>query len=1005
MATITHTQTLWSTDVLELGQTSLISISGGGPNPNLVITDSVTSNVLTMTLTSSILAPSDFTIQHVSSAQRYSQAGINGQIRNLDRATILRICDNVGTISTSEATYFDGSGFFGDLTNILAINQNGTDFVFVTDYANGGIVTLRADAQGNLSERSSIVDDGAHAFAKMSSLASVKVYEQTYILGASQTENALNVFRVGANGELTYVSGLGLENLLPVDLPTDIDIVVSGNQTFVLMTSYGTNSLTVFELFSDGVLNFVSQAVDTLDTRFRGAKSLDTIQIDGQTFVVVAGNDGGLSVFRLLPNGQLLISDTIVDTTDMALQNVQHVEFVQVEGQVEIWAYATGDKGLSRLSADFGMSGITATGQNGTAHNDILTFAGVGGTINGFAGDDLLIESVGNDTMIGGAGADVFVFSNLSGSDIIQDFNVLEDKIDFSAIKGLSSFADLAISVSSGHVILSYQNKTWTIQYGANQTPTLAQLSAAITFSTGRVFMEEKVIARLNEVVGDGNANNLWGTSQDDRILGLAGNDVFHWSAGADIFNGSAGNDLVSYLNATQSAIINLADSASAAGAAAGDTYISIETIEGSQFSDLITGDSAANRFLGGGGNDQMFGGAGSDILIGGAGADVLNGGEGTDTASYATSTTAQYIDLQVSGLNSGTEALGDTYSSIENLIGGSGSDTIRGNAGNNFISGGAGNDLIVGRHGNDVLQGAAGNDILVGGLGADALKGGAGTDIASYATSTTGQYIDLQVVGVNTGAEALGDTYSDIENLVGGSGSDDIRGDDGDNVINGGSGYDLISGREGDDTLLGGLGGDTLDGGDGNDVLNGGSGDDRLLGQNGDDRLVGAVGDDMLIDYSGDNVMLGDEGADILFDGIGNSSLFGGDGNDQMKGAGGDDQLYGGAGNDFLNGGAGNDILRGDQGDDFILGGAGADNFVFQANTGADIVADISLAEDHLLLSIGLTKGVTDPAEIVNQFASIVGGKTILDFGDGDSIVLVGVTNMSALSDMILVS
>lgn len=1004
MAMITHTQTLWSTDVFELGQTSLISIFGGGPNPNLMITDSVTSNVLTMTLTSSIIDPSDFTIQHVSSAQRYSQTGLNGQVRNLDRATILRICDNVGTISTSEATYFDGSGFFGDLTNVLAINQNGMDFVFVTDYANGGIATLRADAQGNLTELSSIVDDSTHDFARMSSLASVKVYDQTYVLGASQTENALNVFRVGANGELTYVSGLGLENLLPVDLPTDIDIVISGNQTFVLMTSYGTNSLTVFELFSDGVLNFVSQAVDTLGTRFRGAKSLDTIQIDGQTFVVIAGNDGGLTVFRLLPNGQLLIADTIIDTMDMALQNIEHVEFVQVEGHAEIWAYATGDRGLSRLSVDFGTSGITATGQNGTANNDILTFASSGGTINGFAGDDLLIESAGNDTMIGGAGADVFIFTNLTGNDVIQDFNALEDKIDFSAIEGLSSFADFTISVSSGHVILSYQNKTWTIQYGANQTPTLAQLSAAITLSTGRVFMEEKVIIRLNEIVGDGNANNLWGTSQNDRLLGLAGNDVFHSSAGADTFNGAAGNDLVSYLNATQSATINLSDSASAAGAAAGDTYISIETIEGSQFSDRITGDGRANRFLGAGGNDRIFGGAGSDILIGGAGADLLNGGTGTDTASYATSTTAQFIDLQVSGVNTGVEALGDTYSSIENLIGGSGSDTIRGNAGNNFINGGSGHDLIIGRHGNDTLLGGAGNDILVGGLGADALNGGAGTDIASYASSTTAQFIDLQVVGVNTGVEALGDTYSGIENLVGGSGSDDIRGDAGDNVINGGSGYDLIIGREGDDTLLGGLGGDTLDGGDGNDVLNGGAGDDRLHGQNGDDRMVGATGDDMLVDYLGDNVMLGGEGADILFDGVGNSTLFGQNGNDQMNGAGGDDRLYGGAGNDFLNGGAGNDTLRGDQGNDFILGGAGADNFVFQANTGADIVADISLAEDHLLLSIGLTKGITDPVEIVNQFASIVGGKTILDFGDGDSVVLVGVTNMSALSDMILI-
>jgi Ca2+-binding RTX toxin-like protein len=70
-----------------------------------------------------------------------------------------------------------------------------------------------------------------------------------------------------------------------------------------------------------------------------------------------------------------------------------------------------------------------------------------------------------------------------------------------------------------------------------------------------------------------------------------------------------------------------------------------------------------------------------------------------------------------------------DVLISIENIIGGSGSDVIIGSAGDNVLFGGDGNDAINASYGNDILDGGAGNDSLLGDAGDDEIYGDAGND------------------------------------------------------------------------------------------------------------------------------------------------------------------------------------------------------------------------------------------------------------------------------------
>ncbi|MGO1076796.1 calcium-binding protein, partial [Inquilinus sp. CA228] len=317
-------------------------------------------------------------------------------------------------------------------------------------------------------------------------------------------------------------------------------------------------------------------------------------------------------------------------------------------------------------------------------------------------------------------------------------------------------------------------------------------------------------------------------------------------------------------------------------------------TATGTGYNDFLFGGSVNDTLSGGNGNDTLVGGAGNDTLRGGTGGDRFFGGTGSDTVTYSGTTGPVTVNLQ-SGVGSGGEAQGDTYTGIENAIGSLGGDSL---VGNTFAN---------------TLQGLDGNDVLRGGAGADVIDGGAGNDTASYYYATTGVSIDL---GAHTasGGEAQGDVLTGIENLTGG---------------------------QANDTLAGDAGANTLAGWNGNDVLRGGAGADRL---------DGGAGTDTASYYSGTvGVVVS------LASGLGGGGEAQGDtltGIENLSGGQGWDSLYGNAGANVLQGWNGNDLLVGRAGQDTLTGGAGADRFQFTAvgdsvvGANADRITDFSHAQ-----------------------------------------------------------
>jgi Ca2+-binding RTX toxin-like protein len=196
---------------------------------------------------------------------------------------------------------------------------------------------------------------------------------------------------------------------------------------------------------------------------------------------------------------------------------------------------------------------------------------------------------------------------------------------------------------------------------------------------------------------------------------------------------------------------------------------------------DVIYGGGESDYVLGNYGNDMLFGGSGNDTLDGGSGIDMIYGGLGDDMFVFSSAKDSFFggagsdvfifngsANLSIS-LFAKTNNLDVKFDSIENLTGGSGSDTLIGDSGGNVLSGGmgidvlsamggddivyggAGSDQIWGNSGNDVIFGGIGDDIITGDVGFDRLYGGSGNDVFRIYNSTD-----------------LADTIFDFKNQIG---------------------------------------------------------------------------------------------------------------------------------------------------------------------------------------------------------------------------------------------
>lgn len=681
---------------------------------------------------------------------------------------------------------------------------------------------------------------------------------------------------------------------------------------------------------------------------------------------------------------------------------------------------------------------------SGSNHGDTLVGNAGDNILSGNGGDDLLEGMAGADRLIGGSGSNTASYAhagyteptqttgvtvslantslntgdaagdayediqNLLGSEYNDSLtgdgnaNMLSGGRGDDTLEGLGG-ADFLVG-GSGSDTASYANASGGV---------LASLTSPVS-NTGDA--DDDSYDSIENLTGSSHADTLIGNSQVNILSGGDGDDVLEGMAGADVLNGGLGSNTASYEHWVDTSGAGIIASLSApvnnTGDAAGDTYTNIQNLTGSYFSDTLVGDAGANI---------LTGGSGHDILEGRAGADTLDGGDGSDTASYALAAAGVTASLMNSASNSGTDALNDTYVSIENLTGSDHEDTLIGAVGANILTGGAGNDMLEGMAGADQLIGGDGDHDVASYARAGQLASGSHTAAAGVGVvaSLTSQF--SSGAAVTTSGDAAGDTYSGIEDLTGSDYADTLIGNSGNNIITGGAGIDKLEGMGGADTLIGGDAGDTnntasyahanaISGSTGVSAsltstgsntgdaagdsytnirhLEGSTFDDTLQGDEHANTLTGLAGDDTLEGLGGADTLIGGAGSNTAsyanatagvtaslltpLDATGNTGHAAGDTYTDIQnliGSAYADTLEGDASANRLDGGAGNDLLLGGAGADQLIGGDDSQSGAGSSLTGGD-TASYATASTGVLASLVTTYAYGQGVDQTNDAA-----------------------------------
>jgi serralysin len=213
--------------------------------------------------------------------------------------------------------------------------------------------------------------------------------------------------------------------------------------------------------------------------------------------------------------------------------------------------------------------------------------------------------STGNDTMIGGAGDDVY------------NVNSLNDLVIEAAGQGIDTVVSRAATYSLGFNVdnLTLDDVTMTAFNGVGN-------------------------GLANVIIGNGNANVLSGGGGNDTIEGGAGNDWLYGESGADTTIGGSGNDF-HFVDSVADVVIE----AAVAGeidhvfTSVSDTLdANVENMTLTNVATAIngTGNASANIINGNGFNNTLSGLAGNDVLAGGAGVDTLTGGTQQDLFQFS---------------------------------------------------------------------------------------------------------------------------------------------------------------------------------------------------------------------------------------------------------------------------------------------------------------------------------------------------------------------------------
>jgi len=718
----------------------------------------------------------------------------------------------------------DPAPFFLDIgtTENLVLNANGGDDTITAGNSLAGLIKLTIDGgsgndtiTGGDGNDTLIGGDGNDLIigGRGNDTAQLGAGDDTFVWnpgdGSDVVEGQDGIDTLVFNGaninEKIDISANGSRVRLTRDIGT-VTMDLNGIEHIQLNALGGADNITVNDLSGTGVTQV---AIDLASPPGSGAGDLaaDSVTVNatkGDDVIEVLGQDGSLTVAGL-PE---LVTISASEATDALV--------------------VAGGAGNDTLSAMTLPALNTMLTLDGGAGNDVLLGSRGDDRLLGGDGKDFVDGNQGNDIALLGAGDDVFQWDPGDGSDTVEG----EAGTDTLVFNGANINERMDISANGER--------------------------ARLTRDIGNITMDLNGVEHI-EVNARGGAdtvtvNDLTGTDVKQVAIDLAGTPGSGQGDGAAdsvTVNGTGGNDHITVASSGASVVVNgLAAQVTIAGAepdkdslvvngAAGNDTINASALTAGQINLTINGDAGDDVITGSQGDDQVIGGQGSDTALLGAGndtfiwnpgdgSDTVDGQAGNDTLQFNGAAIAEKIDVSANGGHARlTRDIGTVTMDLNgvehidvNALGGA--DTIN-------VHDLSGTDVTVV---NIDLESAPGSGVGDSAPDKITIDGTAGNDVIQIVGDASG----VTIFGLAATVHITGFAAATDQLVINGLAGDDVITASGlaagaiQLTANGGDGDDILIGSPGNDTLAGGAGDDVLIGNGGQDVLDGGPGSNTVI-------------------------------------------------------------------------------------------------------------------------------------------------------------------------------
>ena len=440
-------------------------------------------------------------------------------------------------------------------------------------------------------------EDGNFELNGATSVTTVIVGGNTFVIVAGDDDDGVSVFQVAANGTLTETSSFADADTLELDGASAVTTAVFGANTFVCVAGFTDDGLSTIGLSAAGDLAGGDDQADdgAGGLELDGPLGIASAVVDGVTFVYVASrNDDGVAVFKITAAAGTLVSvDNVDDSENVALRldGARAVTTAVIGGTTYVYVASDGDTDNGISVFEVGTNGVLNNVDN-VADNDNVDF--------NLDGANSLTTAV--------VGAKTFLFVSADDESGVSVFEIQAGGI-LNNVENVKDDATLKIGGASSVSTANIAGTTYLFVTGRDENGVSAFAVAAdgslipvfdivdlLALKIGFCLSSSAAVVGEDTFLFVTGSDNGAGSSTDD------GFSAFRIDTTGLVINGTAGNDVIDATN-------------SAAG-----------QLLPSDLGDLIFGLA---------GNDTIVGLAGDDILVGGAGKDILTGDAGTDKFDF----------------------------------------------------------------------------------------------------------------------------------------------------------------------------------------------------------------------------------------------------------------------------------------------------------------------------------------------------------------------------------